>query len=176
MFICGLFLYIIKGIAVESVLLIFLFVCVVFLFCLSSCCVLCPMLPVSLGFPFVIVLSVFSNVYTVIYKNIFICCCVLFYTHKLINNVKFRYQTKDRQSINTMCNVHLWSFFIYNKGYIMAAIVVLCGIRLSQQYHHSWYGHSGYINVLVTSAWYKPTRTMATALSRLFWHRHDPWF
>jgi hypothetical protein len=32
---------------------------------------------------------------------------------KLINNVKFRYQTKDRQSINTMYNVHLWSFFIY---------------------------------------------------------------
>jgi hypothetical protein len=92
---------------------------------------------------------------------------------KLINNVKFRYQTKDRQSINTMCNVHLWSFFyIYNKGYIMAAIVVLCGIRLSQQNHHSWYGHSRYINVLVTSAWYKPTRTMATALARLFWHNH----
>ena len=39
---------------------LFSFLCCVFLFCLSLFCVLCPMLPVSLDCPFLIIPSVFS--------------------------------------------------------------------------------------------------------------------
>ena len=50
-----------------SMLLVVLTLCVMFLFCLSSFCILCLMLPVSLEFPFFIAPSVFSNVYNTIW-------------------------------------------------------------------------------------------------------------
>jgi hypothetical protein len=39
------------------------FLCYVFMFCISSACFLCPMLPVSLGCPLLIAHLVFPNVY-----------------------------------------------------------------------------------------------------------------
>jgi hypothetical protein len=55
----------------------FLVFCVVFLFCLSSSCVYycVPKLPVSLDCPFLIVQSIFSNVY------IYICVCTVASKH-----------------------------------------------------------------------------------------------
>jgi hypothetical protein len=56
-----------------SVLIIFLVFCFIFifLFCLSSFCVLYPMLPVSLDCPFLVTPSVFSNVYLTSSKQYF---------------------------------------------------------------------------------------------------------
>ena len=48
---------------VGSVLLIFLVFCVVSPLFVFLLCLTCPMLPVSLGYPFFIAPSVFSNVY-----------------------------------------------------------------------------------------------------------------
>lgn len=48
----------------ESVLLIVVFFCVmVFMLCLCSFCVLCPMFPISLDFQVLLVPSIFSDVY-----------------------------------------------------------------------------------------------------------------
>ena len=51
------------------VLVILLVLCCVFVFCLSSYCVLCAQCPVTLDYPFLIAPSVFSNVYS----NILTC-------------------------------------------------------------------------------------------------------
>ena len=52
---------VLQGIVLVNVLVICGFC---FLLCLSSfLCLLCPMLPVSLDFPFLIAISVFANVY-----------------------------------------------------------------------------------------------------------------
>jgi hypothetical protein len=50
---------------------LFMFPLLCFLFCLSSFCVLCPMLPVSLDYPFLVTPSVFSNVYLTSSKQYF---------------------------------------------------------------------------------------------------------